>query len=248
MIFSEVFERFIADSPITVMVQAILENALPPATVDQLFEDYAEQQYTRALLFSGVVDLMSLVVCGIRPSINSASKKMAPTLGVTRKAVSDKIDRVETTTGAALVRHTAEVLTPVIDELGARKKSWREGYRVQILDGDHLPGTEHRLGPLRTTRAGALPGQSLVIFDPEAMLVVDVILCEDGHAQERSMTQEVLALVGSKDLWIADRNFCTTSLLFGIAAPGGCFVIRQHGSTLTWEAVGGRVSHGRCET
>ena len=25
-------------------------------------------------------------------------------------------------------------------------------------------------------------------------------------------------------------------------------MIRQHGSTLTWEAVGGRVSHGRCET
>ena len=62
------------------------------------------------------------------------------------------------------------------------------------------------------------------------------------------MTEEILALVGSKDLWIADRNFCTTSLLFGIAAPGGFFVIRQHGSTLTWEAVGDRVSHGRCET
>ena len=79
MIFSDVFERFIEDSPITVMVQAILENALPPATVDQLFEDYAEQQYTRALLFSGVVDLMSLVVCGIRPSIN-----LWPTWATTR--------------------------------------------------------------------------------------------------------------------------------------------------------------------
>src|SRR5262249_17998650 len=154
----------------TVMTQALLENALPPSTVDQLFEDHAELQYTRTLLFSDVVDLMSTVVCGIRPTINSAYKKMAPTLGVTKKAVYDKIDRVETTTSAALVRHTAAALTPVIDELEARKGPWLDGYRVRILDGNHLPGTEHRLGPLRTTRAGALPGQALVVLDPELML------------------------------------------------------------------------------
>jgi Transposase DDE domain len=245
MIFSDVFERFIEDSPITVMVQAILENALPPATVDQLFEDYAEQQYTRVLLFSDVVDLMSLVVCGIRPSINSAYKKMAPTLGVTRKAVYDKINRVEITTSAALVRQTAAALTPVIDELGARKESWLDGYRVKILDGNHLPGTEHRIGPLRTTRAGALPGHALVVLDPELMLVVDVIPCEDGHAQERALTDAILKLVHPGELWIADRNFCTTSLLFGIHGIAGFFVIRQHGSNLSWEAVGHRVARGR---
>ena len=47
---------------------------------------------------------------------------------------------------------------------------------------------------------------------------------------------------------VADRNFCTTYILFGIAGRGGSFVIRQHGSTLTWEAVGERASRGRCET
>jgi IS4 transposase len=248
MIFSEVFERFIEDSPITVMTQAILENALPPATVDQLFEDNAELQYTRKLLFSDVVDLMSTVVCGIRPSINSAFKKMAPTLGVTKKAVYDKINRVETTTSSALVRHTAAALTPVIDELEARKEPWLDGYRVRILDGNHLPGTEHRLGPLRATRAGALPGHGLVVFDPELMLAVDTILCEDGHAQERSLTDEILKLIQTCDLWIADRNFCTTLLLFGIDRRDGFFVIRQHASTLCWEPVGRRTARGRGPT
>src|SRR5438552_14253050 len=200
MIFSDVFLRFLEDSPITVMARAILENALPPATIDQLFEDHAQQQYTRTLLFSDVVDLMSQVVCSIRPSINAAYKKMAPTLGVTRKAVYDKIDRVETTTGAALVRHTAMALTPVIDELGGRQQPLLEGYRVRILDGNHLPGTEHRIGPLRTTRAGALPGHSLVVLDPELMLVVDVIPCEDGHAQERSLSEAILQLIRPRDL------------------------------------------------
>ena len=248
MIFSEIFERFLEDSPITVMTQALLENALPPATVDQLFEDYAGLQYTRKLLFSDVVDLMSTVVCGIRPSINSAFKKMAPTLGVTKKAVYDKIYRVETTTSSALVRHTAAALTPVIDELKARKEPWLEHYRVRILDGNHLPGTEHRLGPLRTTRAGALPGFALVALDPQRMLVVDTILCEDGHAQERSLTDEILRLIRAGDLWIGDRNFCTTPLLFGIHGLAGSFVIRQHGSNLSWAAVGHRKPRGRGPT
>jgi Transposase DDE domain len=248
MIFSDVFERFVEDSPITVMTQALLENALPPSVVDQLFEDHAELQYTRKLLFSDVVDLMSPVVCGIRPTINSAFKKVAPTLGVTKKAVYGKIDRVETATSAALVRHTAAALTPVIDELGARKEPWLDGYRVRILDGNHLPGTEHRLGPLRVTRAGALPGFGLVVLDPELMLAVDTILCEDGHAQERALTDEILGLVRPHDLWIGDRNFCTTALLFGIQGRGGSFVIRQHGSTLHWEAVGRREARGRGPT
>ena len=248
MLHGEVFQRFTADSPVSVMVQALLENALPPTIVDSLFEEHAESQYTRNLLFSDVVQLMSVVVCRIRPSINSAIKKMGPTLGVTRKAVYDKINRVETGTSAALVRRSNSALREVIDELGSAHAPWLEGYRVKILDGSHLPGTEHRIKPLRFIRAGALPGQALVVFDPRRMLIEDVVFCEDGHSQERSMTEDILALVRPDDLWIDDRNFCTTSLLFGINGRGGFFVTRQHGTTLTWEAVGKRASKGRCET
>jgi IS4 transposase len=248
MIHSDVFQRFVADSPVCVMTQTLMENVLSPTTLDALFERHAQWQYTRNLLFSDIVHLMSLVVCGIRPSINSAFKRMAPSLGVTKKAVYDKIDRVETTTSAALVRHSGSALGAIIDELGSRHEPWLEGYSVKILDGNHLPGSEHRIKPLRFTRAGALPGHSLVVLDPERMLIRDVVLCEDGHAQERSMTAEILALVRSRDLWIADRNFCTTPILFGIAGRGGSFVIRQHGSTLTWETVGERVGRGRCAT
>jgi IS4 transposase len=248
MILGEVFERFVQDSPVSVMTQALLENALPPSTVDTLFEDVAERQYTRDLLFSDVVNLMGTVVCRIRPSINAAYKKNAEALGVTRKAVYKKIDRVELGINAALVRHTAGALGAVMTAMKGRGEPWLPGYRTRIVDGSHLPGTEHRLKPLRTTRAGALPGQALVIFEPESGLVIDVVLCEDGHAQERSMTDALLATVRSGDLWIADRNFCTTALLFGIAARGGSFVIRQHGSTLTWEAVGERAAKGRCDT
>ena len=42
MILSEVFERFAEESPVTVMARAALENALPPSSVDALFEDARE--------------------------------------------------------------------------------------------------------------------------------------------------------------------------------------------------------------
>ena len=96
------------------------------------------------------------------------------------------------------------------------------GSHVKILDGNHLASTQHRIKELRTIGAGALPGQALVVLDPSLMLVIDVVLCEDGHAQERSLLGQILPTVRAKDVWIDDRNFCTTGFLFGIA-PRGVF-------------------------
>src|SRR5581483_8109565 len=142
------------------------------------------------------------------------------------------IERIEAPIGSALVRKSADRLAPVITAMGGGLAPFLAGYRTKILDGNHLAKTEHRIKELRTTRAGALPGHALVVFDPGLMLAIDVVLCEDAHAQERSLLDRVLETVATKDLWVADRNFCTTNFLFGIALRGGCFVIRQHGSTL----------------
>jgi IS4 transposase len=132
--------------------------------------------------------------------------------------------------------------------MGGERATWLPGYRVKILDGNHLAGTEHRLLELRTIGAGALPGKALVVLDPQAMLVTDVFPCEDGHAQERSLLDPVLEAVRPGEVWVADRNFCTTGFLFGIARRGGSFVIRQHGATLFIEAMGERRFCGRSET
>lgn len=248
VIHSEVFERFTQGDTIPVMTQAIMENALNPRILDQLFEDVAEKNYTRQLLFSSIVELMSVVVCGIRPSINAAYKKNAVPINASLTALYNKIDRLETPLGAALVRTSAQRLGPVITTLKSGLPPFLPGYRTKILDGNHLAKTEHRIKELRTTRAGALPGHALVTFDPELMLVIDAVLCEDGHAQERSLLDQVLETVAAKDLWVADRNFCTTNFLFGIAHREGYFVIRQHSSTLYDTLVGEREAKGRVAT
>ncbi len=87
MLLGEIFERFVEQSPTTVMVRGVLEKVLAPEKLDELFERTAKVQYTRELLFSAVVNLMSLVVCGIRPSVNAAYKAQAQEIGVSRTAL-----------------------------------------------------------------------------------------------------------------------------------------------------------------
>jgi hypothetical protein len=66
---SNIFERFVEQTPLTVMVRAIMARIFATEQLEQLFEETAERQYTRELLFSSVVGIMSLVVCGIYPSV-----------------------------------------------------------------------------------------------------------------------------------------------------------------------------------
>lgn len=248
MLLGDVFERFVVDSPLPVMVRGLLENTLSPRFVDDLFENTAEQQYTRTLLFSSVVDLMGVVVNRIHPAINAAYKARAETIGVSIKSVYNKLDNVEPGISATLVRSTAQRLEAVIATMGGALPPLLPGYRVKILDGNHLASTEHRIKELRTIGAGALPGHALVVLDPSLMLAIDVVLCEDGHAQERSLLDQILATVRAKDVWIDDRNFCTTGFLFGIARRDAFFVTRQHAATLHWELIGKRRACGRIET
>src|SRR5262249_37546036 len=153
-------------------------------------------------------------------------------LRVSDQAVYDKLDGMELGVSAALVEDSAQQAAAVINALGARRQPWLPGYRVRILDGNHLSGTEHRLEELRTTWAAALPGKVLDVIEPETGLSRHVILTPDGHAQERSLLDEVLTKVEKRDLLTADRNFCTLKFLFGIAAAEAFFLIRQHGSPM----------------
>lgn len=121
------------------------------------------------------------------------------------------------------------------------------GYRVRFLDGNHLAATEHRLEELRRTWAAPLPGIALVVLDQQHMTVTDVLLSEDGQAQERSLLDGVYSLIGKGDVWVADRNFCTYGLLWAIKDRGAYFVLRQHGN-LNGVPRGPRRSKGRCET
>ena len=225
-----IFSQFVEATPITVMVKGIMERIFEPTALDKLFETHAVQQYTRELLFSNVVSLMSLVVSGIHPSVSAAYKALEKDLGVSRPALYGKLNGMELGISQALVRYSASNLQSIIAELQVAPTQLLPGYEIKIADGNHLGGTEHRLKVLRNNLAKALPGKSIAVLDPQQMLVTDIFLNQDGHAQERTMLPSLLETVQAQQVWIADRNFCTRLLLLGIARKGSYFMIRQHKS------------------
>jgi hypothetical protein len=230
MILGPVFEQYINKSPLSVMSRATIEYALPPSLLDSLFERTSEHGYTRELMFSTTVDLMSLVVCGTMPHVQAAYKHILERVPVTLKCVYEKLQHIETGVSAELVRSVAQRCQAVIGELGGACQPLLPGYRVRILDGNHLAATQKRLKVTRGHSAGPLPGLSLAVLDPALMLVTDVIPCEDAHTQERALIGQVLPLVENGDIWIEDRNFCTVDFLLGVAKRPAYFVVRRHGN------------------
>jgi hypothetical protein len=246
MLLGPIFERFVAESPISIMVRGAVEHALAAGPLDELFEQHAQRQYTRSLLFSSVVDLLGLVVTGVRKSVHAAYQASPGPIAVSLTSVYNKLNGLEPDLSGEMVRHTARRLAPVLRHLDATVPDWVPGYRTRVLDGNHLAATEHRLAETRDNAAAPLPGQALVVFEPALGLVTDVFPCVDGHAQERSLLDGVVATLAQRDLWLADRNFCVRAFLLAIVARGASFVIRQH-QKLTWEPAGRRYGRGRIE-
>ena len=244
---SEIFQPFVKASPISVMVAGLLNRVFCPDELDRLFEQNAQRQYTKELLFSTLFDLMSQVVCGIRSSVHAAYQASLEEIAVSITSVYNKLNATETDISAALVRYSAAELAPVIEHLGGALEPLLPGFRTKIIDGNCIEATEHRIKELRYTKAGALPGKSLVVYDPSLKLALDVFPCEDGYTQERALLDQVLSSVKVGDLWIADRNFCTRKFFFGIAEQGGFFLIREH-KQLPWQVLSPLSEAGEIET
>jgi hypothetical protein len=209
------------------MVPALLERTFHPERLDAWFEQTADAQYTRVLLFSTLFELMSQVVCGVRRSVHDAyqaTEHIATSVG----AVYRKLARIESTTVTELVRYSAQESRAVMDALESLRPSPIPGDVVKILDGNALAATEHRPKALRPLRAGALPGKAIVVYDPARNLMVDLFPSEDGHAQERALLPAVVETVRRGEVWVRDRNFYVTDFLVGIAARGASFIIREH--------------------
>lgn len=227
--FSDIFQRFIQKRPVATMVLILLENFLNADKLDRWFNTVRQSQYTKEILFSSIIGLMLNVVCNIRPNVHSAYRDSEIQASVV--ALYAKLQNMELTTSQALVRYIAGEAEILLHHVGGTHLDLLPGYRVKFLDGNSIEGTEHRLDVLRGTKAGALPGKALVVFDPRLGLAVDVFPCEDGHAQERSLLPAVAATIEARDVYVMDRNFCVLEFLFHFHKKSAFFVARQHGNT-----------------
>jgi hypothetical protein len=146
MLFEAVFEGFVKASPVRVMNRMLFERMFAASRLEDLFQDVAERQYTHELLFSTVVDLLSLVVTRSRSSVNAVYRQQREEVGVSIQAVYDKLKGIELRTSREFVRFTAREARVLMDELKVDRAPRLPGYLVLLLNGSHLAGTNRRLG------------------------------------------------------------------------------------------------------
>lgn len=244
MLGGEILERFVDEAPVCVMLRAALENCFAPEKLDAIFEQQAQVQYERELLFSSLVELMSLVVCRVHPSVHAAYQKKQHEATVSLKSFYNKLNGMEPTVCRGLVRHTAESVGQVMAGWPPAEPLLK-GHQVKVIDGNHLTGTDHRLGVLRDEGGAALPGVAVAVLDPDRGLIEDVLVAEDAYTQEVKLCEPILERVQPRDVIIADRHYCTSDFLYGVAACQAGFVIRQHMGHLSWQPEGPRRYRGR---
>lgn len=208
------------------MARLALDKALPAQWIDAVFQEHRQRQYPRELLFSTVVELMTLVTLGLRPSLHAAARKMDERMPVSLAALYAKVKRTEPGVLRALVQGSAQRLAPVAAGLGGERSL--PGWQLRVFDGNHLPASEKRLAPLRGFRGAALPGHTVVVYDPDSALVCDIVACEDAYESERVAAAVLIEQAQAGQAWIGDRHFCTQAILQGLHERGAGFIVREH--------------------
>lgn len=247
MVFDRMFQPFIEASPVSVMFRGTLENVLSAERLDRLFADTAKRQYLHELAFSTCVELLGLVVTQIRPSVNAAYRTRRERIGVSVQSLYQKLSGIEPAVSEALVQDTAADLGAIIDRMDAAVPGPLRGFDVRIVDGNHLQGTHHRLKELRRVGDAALPGHTLSVLNPQRQLIEKVVVCPDGHANQKPLFGRLLSEVERGQCWIADRDFSTRTFLFGVVERQAYFVVRHH-QVLPAEPVGRRRRVGKTNT
>ena len=246
-------EAAVEVSPLTVLTLGVLAWIFPPGSFPALFRKFAPHQWDRKLTISAITWLMLEVVTGSRRSVHAAYqadvRSQTRTLEASYQALYQKYGRLSTDYSAAVVRASGQrclMLLAVAMTTLPELFGW-EGYRVRIIDGTDLDGTEHRLGVLRTTKSAGLPGRCVVCYDPASGLVLDVVASEDAYASERVLVREIFDRAQPGDLYVCDRFYCTTELLFRLCDSQAFFVIRQF-DRLRWRVLKDLGTRGRVET
>jgi hypothetical protein len=245
MVFPASLDPFVEEAAPAVMARIALDWMIEGTSIDPILDEVSEEQYTREFLLGHFVQVMCDVACGFRRSLREAFLKRQLDLVASLSAFYRKLGRMEPSVSATIVRETARRARELISAAECLLPEPIPGYAARILDGNILTGTEHRISELRSTRSAALPGMSLAVYEPVSGLVLDIILEENAHAQERALLDQVVIEPGQ--FWIMDRNFCVRTFVFRILRADAFFLVRWHSSTMPFEPINPLQSVGRCD-
>lgn len=243
---SRILSRFIAQSPLSVLARMTLENLFGAEPINRIFEEVAQRQYTRELLFSTCADLLVEVTLFGCPSVRAAYLRNQEQIPVSIVAVYEKLQGVEPAVCEALVGRTADRAAQLVNALAARPEPI-PGYRLRIADGNVLRRSERRLDVLRGTAVAALPGRSVALFDHATQLISRLVVCENAHTSEKRLMLELLPHINPNDLFMGDSGFGTKEFLRGLRQRQAAFLVRHH-SSLKLTPLTARKRVGTCRT
>jgi hypothetical protein len=244
MALPRAFDAFVQGAPCAVLTRLVAERIVDDQLLRTLFQEHAVTQYDRDITITHLVEVMLDVACGLVRSVRAGYLRRQEEMAASLTAFYGKLDRADPELGMALVAHVAGRLEPLVKRLGFFGQEPLHGLPSYILDGNMLAGTDHRLKPLRKTRAAALPGKSLVLYACASGLVTQTVLWEDAHSQERALLPDLE--IPARAHLIADRNFCVYWFLQRIQQTGSYFTIRHHKQFALPAVFERRV--GRCDT
>jgi hypothetical protein len=196
-------------------------------TPNQFYERTAKNQSTRARLCATVSALMRDVVWRHPPSVRAASPAQARARAPALAAVDNTRPGLETHTSAELGRDRAAPCTPVSEHVGGERALWLDGPRGHRIDGHGMEARQRRRGARRAGQAAALPGTSLVGYEPACGWGTDVGPGAEGHAQARAVCQALLRTAPAGDLWLAARPLWPRACLAALESPGAFVVLRE---------------------
>ncbi len=130
-------------------VTSQMKGVLAPPVLDRIFDTNAQVEYTRPCLFWDWVNSMSLVVCGIYPSVNATYRAISQQLDVIRTAIYDNLNGIEPIVSAAIVWEIAVAMASIREFTGGSAPKLLPPYKVRVVDGNCLAGTDDRLEVLR---------------------------------------------------------------------------------------------------
>jgi hypothetical protein len=89
---------------------------------------------------------------------------------------------------------------------------------------------------------------AVAVLDRERELFHSVALASDAYTQERLLALDLIGRAQPGELWIGDRNFCTSAILWQLNYVGAKFLIRRHASNVRFETVGRRKHFGQTDS
>jgi len=89
--------------------------------------------------------------------------------------------------------------------------------------------------------------KALAVGDAYAQSIDQVYCCEDSYTQERKIVVKVFDSVESDQLWIAERNFCTSMFLTQVHISKSLFLVRRHHKNVRFHETGEAREIGKTE-